>query len=571
MTEGIQRRLAAIMATDVVGYSRLMGEDEAGTLGNLKAVQSELLQPKIAAHNGRVVKLLGDGMLAEFPSVVEAVKCGIEIQQALEDREAEKPDENRITLRIGVHLGDIIVDGTDIYGDGVNLAARLERIAAPGGICVTSIVHQSLGKKTGSLFADAGHQKLKNIERPVHVYRWPADLALSEAFPQSNNRYGPRKTLMVPPLKFAGDDDAGFLAEGLREGLLNNLNKQTAIDVIRDRQASETQAAFVLEGSVRARGERIRLAFSLVETSNNRQIWSEQYDRSSGDVFELEDEVSRIVSAVVRVRLKDAQFDRLRNTKDEQLAVEDLLDKAAAFFTHGPGENKTVEATLRVALSREPDNSMANAMLAFCLYREFEFSPMDLSDEDKKVIDRLAEKAVMLQADNYFAHFIVSLVAQDLHGMFERAKLHAEAALQVNPEFLPAQGMVSIAECHIGDLESGITSLMQVSDTDRQDPHRPRYQRELALAHFMRDDIETAAGLLEQLVEFEPSFDRNRLIHSAVLATRGEITNAQSIVSGLHRNYPDLSLANKRMTWIGRADAADKFEDAMAVCFGEAS
>ena len=563
----MERRLAAIMATDVVGYSRLMGEDEAGTLERLKALQNELMQPKITAHNGRIVKLLGDGILVEFPSVVEAVECSIEIQKALEDREAEKSVENRITLRIGVHLGDIIVDGTDIYGDGVNLAARLERLAAPGGICVTSVVHQSLGKKIGSQFVNAGRRKLKNIERPVHVYRWPAGLALSEAFPQSNRRYGPKKTLTVPPLKYAGDDDAEFLAEGLREGLLNNLSKQTAIKVVR--QDPDLQAAFVLEGSVRARGERIRLAFSLVETSNNSQIWSEHFDRRSGDVFELEDEVSRIVSAVVRVRLKEAQFERLRDTNDEELSVDDLLDKAAAFFTHGPGENKTVEATLRVALSREPDNPMTNAMLAFCLYREFEFTPMNLPDEDKAAIDALAEKAVTLQSDNYFAHFIASLVAQDLHGMFKRAKLHAESALQVNPQFLPAQGMVSIAECHIGDLESGITSLTEVFNIDRQDPHWPRYQRELALAHYMRNDIETSAGLLEQLVETEPGLDRNKLIYAAVLATRGKISDAHAIVRGLLRNCPQLSLTSRRMTWIGRADAAKKFEDAMTVCLGE--
>lgn len=566
----MERRLAAILAADVVGYSRLMAEDETLTFERLTQIRKETVQPEIDAHNGRVVKLMGDGLLAEFPSVVNAVECGLKIQAAVGAREAEIPDDRRIRLRIGVNLGDIIVDGADIYGDGVNLAARLEGLAAPGGICISATVHQNLGKQIGSLFADSGDRKVKNMERPVRVFRWPSDQALSGSTVQSLGSAGSQKTLIVPPIIHSGDADTEFLAESLRDGLLNSINKQSAIRVIREPNESDVQAAYILEGSVRGRGNRVRLTFRLVDTADKKQIWSERYDRQSGDVFELEDEVSGKVSAVVRVKLKLAQFERLRGSSDADLSVPDLLDKAAAFFNHGLGNNETIEATLKTALSRDPENSMAHAMLAFCLHREFDFSPIDPTLEEKAAIDELVQRAVKLQSNSYFAHFVASLVAQDLYGAFERSRRHAEAALQTNPELLPAQGMLAIAEIHIGDLDAGIASLTQAFDVDHQDPHRPRHQRELATAHFMAGDLEKSAEMIGLLVESEPGLDRNKLVYATILAAQGKTADACALIQGMRQRHPELSMARKRHSWIGEPDAAARFETFAAIALDPA-
>jgi adenylate cyclase len=290
----LERRLAAILAADVVGYSRLMGEDEAGTLERLKSLRRELVQPRIAERGGRIVKLMGDGLLAEFPSVVEAVLCAVEIQHAMPGREAAVAEEQRITLRIGVNLGDVIVEGSDIYGDGVNVAARLEALADPGGVCLSGPAFDTVDGKLDAAFEDIGEQTMKNIAKPVRVYR------LRSASPQEAP---PRQPAGSPPLpdkpsiavlpftNMSGDPEQEYFSDGITEDIITELSRFSSLFVVARnstfsykgrsvdirRIARELGVRYVLEGSIRRAGGRVRITAQLIDSSSGNHIWAERY------------------------------------------------------------------------------------------------------------------------------------------------------------------------------------------------------------------------------------------------------------------------------------------------------
>jgi DNA-binding winged helix-turn-helix (wHTH) protein/TolB-like protein/Flp pilus assembly protein TadD len=371
-------------------------------------------------------------------------------------------------------------------------------------------------------------------------------------------------SLVVREFEVDGDVKADFLAKGLRVYLHNSFSRHSTIEVIREPFPSRGRAEFALEGSVRGHGGSLRLTFSLIDRASNSQIWSERFDRSSEDLFELEEEIGRAVSAAVRVKLKDVEFERLKDSVNEELSVADLLNKAAAYFVHGPGSNEVIEAALRTAFEREPNDSMTVAMLSHCLWRGFEFSPLALPETSKKEITDLAVRAVELNAESYFTHLIAAITAQDVLGDFERALRHAQAALEINPDLIGAHGMVGIAKCHLGDPDAGVAKLQQILDTGREDPHRFRHQRELAIASFIAGDLDRATDVIWQLVESEPQMDRNRLIQAALLWLRGDCDDAVAAGRRLRDTYSDLTTLTKRPVWIGQAAAAERFEKAIS-------
>ena len=370
-------------------------------------------------------------------------------------------------------------------------------------------------------------------------------------------------SLAVREFAVDGDEKADFLANGLRVYLNNSFSRHATIDVVRETSSSQSRAQFALEGAVRGRAGSFRLTFSLIDRASASQIWSERFDRASEDLFELEEEIGRAVSAAVRVKLKDVEFERLRDSVDEDLSVADLLNKGAAFFVRGPGGNDVIEAALRLALSREPDNSMTVAMLSHCLWRGHEFSPLALPAQAKEEIVDLAVRAVDLNAESYFTHLIAAITAQDASGDFERALHHAHAALGINPDLLGAHGMVGIAKCHLGDPHSGVAVLQQILDSGREDPHRFRHQRELAIAHFVAGDIDRAVEVIGRLVQSEPQMDRNRPIQAALLWLRGESKLAAAAGDQVRAKYDSLSTVTRRTFWVGQADAAAQIDEAL--------
>jgi TolB-like protein len=351
--ERVERRLAAILAADIAGYSRLMGQDEAGTLARLRTHRRELIDPKIAEHKGRIVKTTGDGMLIEFPSVVEAVACAVAVQLGMAERNAGTPEKQRIVFRVGVNLGDIIVEDDDIHGDGVNVAARLEGLAEPGGVCVSGIVHDQVRDKLDLTFDDIGEQALKNIARPVHVFRVVAE---QKPMPKPAALPLPDKPsiAVLPFQNMSGDLEQEYFADGMVEEIITALSRIRWLFVIARNSSfaykgkspdvkqvgRELGVRYVLEGSVRKAGNRVRITGQLIDTKTGTHIWVDRFDGALDDIFELQDTVAGSVAGVIGPTLQAAEMHRSSDRATNDLTAYDLYLRALAPIRSGEWEKE---------------------------------------------------------------------------------------------------------------------------------------------------------------------------------------------------------------------------------------
>ena len=379
------RRLAAILAADVAGYSRLIGADEGGTLQALRAIRAELIDPTIAAHNGRLVKTTGDGLLVEFSSVVDALRCAGEVQGGMTDRNTTVPADKRIEFRIGINVGDIVVEDGDIFGDGVNVAARLEGLAEPGGICVSVRVQEDAAGKLDLAFEDLGEQALKNIARPVRAYRVGTG-SVSATAPESPALALPEKPsiAVLPFANMSGDPEQEYFADGMVEEIITSLSrirwlfviarnssftyKGQSIDV--KQVGRELGVRYLLEGSVRKGGNRVRITAQLVDTFTGTHLWADRFDGSLEDVFDLQDKVSSSVAGVIEPALRAAEIQRSSHRPTQDLTAYDLylraLSEAASF------ENDRLRRALEFlgqAIERDPRYGPALALAALCHQR----------------------------------------------------------------------------------------------------------------------------------------------------------------------------------------------------------
>jgi len=381
----VERRLAAIMAGDIVGYSRLMGIDEEGTLRQLKAHRKELIDPKITEHRGRIVKTTGDGMLVEFVSVVDAVRYAVDVQRGMAERNANVASNRRIEFRIGINVGDIISDENDIYGDGVNVAARLEALAEPGGILVSRNVHDQVCDKLSFGFEDLGEQTVKNITRPIGVHR--VSLAETQTSAAAASKFetagSNRPSIAVLPFaNMSGDQEQEYFADGISEDLITGLSKLrwffviarnssftykgAAVDV--KRVARELGVRYVLEGSVRKGGNRVRITAQLIDAATNNHIWADRYDGDLTDIFELQDEITKKVVAAIEPKLLEAEGIRSQNRSPEDIGAWDMVMQANSLFWRlTKDEGEAAIAMLRRAVERYPNYAPAHSMLAFML------------------------------------------------------------------------------------------------------------------------------------------------------------------------------------------------------------
>ena len=329
--ERINRRLAAVLAADVVGYSRLMEADEAGTLAALKRHREAIFDPAVIAHNGRIVKLIGDGVIAEFGSVVDAVNCALSVQRSgasTPDRSATQPT---IVVRIGINLGDVIIEGNDIYGDGVNIAARLEPLAEPGGICVSSIVNESVGNRIDVRFQDSGDINVKNIDRPIRIWKWqpgatiPTTPRSRAAKPEPN---AAASIAVLPFTNMSGDPEQEYFSDGISEDIITDLSKIAGLTVIARNSSftfkgrsvdirevgKELGVRSVLEGSIRRASNRVRITAQLIDATNGAHLWADRYDRDLTDIFEVQDDVTRRIVDALKVTLSPAENTRLADS-----------------------------------------------------------------------------------------------------------------------------------------------------------------------------------------------------------------------------------------------------------------
>ncbi|MFQ5954960.1 MAG: adenylate/guanylate cyclase domain-containing protein, partial [Kiloniellales bacterium] len=379
--ENTRRRLAAILSADVVGYSRLMGEDEAGTLAALKTHRKEIVDPKIAEHRGRVVKLMGDGMLVEFASAVEATQCAVEIQRAMAQRNAAVPKDRRVEFRIGINLGDIIVDGDDIHGDGVNVAARLEALAEPGGICIPRDLRNQVRDKLSVTFEDMGEVEVKNIARPIRVFRVDhTPLPSRDSQPGAGGTAAalPDKPsiAVLPFLNMSGDPEQEYFSDGLSEDIITELSRFRHLFVISRNSAfvykgKSTKARdvakdlgvqYVVEGSVRKAGNRVRVTAQLIEAEADRHVWAERYDRDLEDIFAVQDEITTAIVATLPGRIEAASQERAERKLPENLAAHEFV-MAGKTLHHrsNPKDNEEALRLLDRAIELDPKYAHAHA------------------------------------------------------------------------------------------------------------------------------------------------------------------------------------------------------------------
>src|SRR5215469_1371277 len=380
----VERRLAAILAGDVAGYSRLMGADEEGTLLRLNTHRREFLEPKIAEHRGRIVKRTGDGVLIEFASVVDATRCAVEIQRGMVERNASVPEDKRIELRIGIHIGDVIIEDGDIFGDGVNIAARLESSAEPGGICISDDVYRQVYGKLDANFQDAGEHELKNIARPVRIYQL-----------QTSNREMKAPALALPnkpsiavlPFQnMSGDPEQDYFCDGMVEDIITGLSrirwlfviarnttftyKGKAVDV--KQIGRELGVRYVLEGSVRKAGDRVRITGQLIDAAIGTHVWAERYDRKFDDIFALQDELTLSVVGAIEPSLRLAEIERVKRKRPDSLDAYDLVLQAQPDVYSGMPDRATKALPLlERALALNADYALAHAFAAMSYHNRF--------------------------------------------------------------------------------------------------------------------------------------------------------------------------------------------------------
>src|SRR5262249_124598 len=495
----MEHRLAAIVAADMVGYSRLMEVDERGTLARLRTHRIELIDPGIGRSNGRIIKTTGDGLLVEFQSVADAVRASIEIQERMRRRNSDVPADRRIEFRIGINLGDIIFEDGDVFGDGVNIAARIEQLAEVGGICVTAAVHNQVEGRLEAAFEDLGEKPLKNISRPVRVYRVLTDAAAPAAGGKSthNTAVGRPSIGVLPFANMSGDPEQEFFADGLTEDILTELSRRRELFVIsrtssfvyKGKSASMPEVAqklgarYLVEGSVRKAADRVRITVQLIDTATDGHIWAERYDRQLDDIFAVQDEITTAIVATLPGRLEAAQQDQLVRMKPSSMAAYECA-LAAKVLHHKSRREDNIEALVLIdrALALDPDYAHAHAWRGCILGQAYSNGwAKDREATFKEVMIEL-DRAIALDDNDADVHRIlaaVSIVRND----FTRARYHQDRALALNPNYDLVVVQMGELFTWLGQAEEGAAWIRKAM---KLNPHHPaRFWSHLGKAHFV--------------------------------------------------------------------------------------
>jgi len=505
--ERVQRRLVAILAADVVGYSRLMGEDEAGTLAVLKARRKQILEPLVGKHQGRVFKLTGDGALVQFSSAVDAVACAIDLQQAMAAANTGQPEKRQIVLRIGINLGDVIVEGADLFGDGVNIAARLEAVAEPGCILVSGAAYDQIKNKISAAFDDLGPQSLRNIQDPVRAYRVadtpPATLtALTSSSPKAS-------IAVLPFVNMSGDPSQDYFSDGITEDIITELARFRQLHVLARnssfryrgqnvdvvRVGRELGARYLVEGSVRRIGNRIRIVAQLVETEAGRHIWAERYDRDQEELFAVQDEVVRTIVATLAGRVVAQDTERARRKPPASLVAYDYVLKGDALPLSDPQSDRQARELFEKAIELDPEYAKAYALLASSHCRLW---LNDTSDSNAH-LDRafeLAKKGLAADSNESTCHSCLGWVHQ-LKGAYDLAEHHYLKAFELNPN--RAQVAAGLADLNIA-LGKPEEALERFRQAKRIDPYFDPswYWPMVGVAHFVAEHFDDAIAALNR-------------------------------------------------------------------------
>ncbi len=559
----MERRLAAILAADVVGYSRMIRADEEGTLLALRALREDLIDPKIATHHGRIVKLMGDGILAEFGSVVDAVTCSAELQQAMVAHNADRPEAQRIVFRVGVNLGDVVIDGDDIQGDGVNVAARLEALAEPGGICVSGAVHEQVRDRLDLFFEDIGDQEVKNIDRPVRVWKWSAScpaLAPSSGTVQNAPLSSERPAIAVLPFdNMSGDSEQEYFADGMTEDIITELSKFRWLTVIARNstfvyrgQATDVQqvardlgVGYVLEGSVRKAGERVRITAQLIDGPTNEHIWAQRYDRQLQDIFDLQDEMTHTIVGMIEPELANRERERVRTKPTEDMNAWELYQRGLWHrWRFTPSDIIKAHELFDEAISRDPDFAAAYAHRAWTIYVEI-------------MINLAKDRAAAVAAGTSDARRAVELNDRDplsfcAYGFiltvgheFAAAVQNYRRSLDLNPSFAAAYYGLSLSLA-FADTEHDEEALQAARTAERLSPNDPLMWTFLNIQGMVlarAGDYEAAREAFLRASQFPNKLFWVPLGMSVCLWELGEKEKARDIIATAQNDYPGLSIA----------------------------
>ena len=560
----VERRLAAILAADVAGYSRLMGADEEGTLAALKAIRRELADPKVKEHRGRIVKTTGDGLLVEFPSVVDAVRCAVEVQEGMAERNAEVAGEKRIEFRIGINLGDIIRDGRDIYGDGVNVAARLEALAELGGIWVSRVVHDQVRDKLDLAFEDLGEQQVKNIARPVHVWRirLGAKPALSASAPLA---LPDKPSIAVLPFQnMTGDPEQEYFVDGVVEEITTAISrlpwlfviarnssftyKGRAVDV--KQAARELGVRYVLEGSVRKGGDKVRITGQLIDTASGAHIWADRFDGALDDIFELQDHVASGVVGAIEPKLRSAEIERAIRKPTESLDAYDLYLRALAEFRKWTPEGwREVIDLLRRALAIDPRYAPAAGLFAWCRVLQLtNRATASQSEEDLAEGVRFARRAIEAGKEDPDALWMGGWTILTIGGDRATGLSAIEDALSLNPNSALAWCLFGWAQSFHNRLAPATEALERAMRLSPLDPLRWAFYGGLAHTHFAAGHHDAAIEWADRALNAQPRMPAVVAIKAAACAHLDRVEHAGACVRRFCELRPGATIGNVRAT-----------------------
>jgi TolB-like protein/class 3 adenylate cyclase len=546
-TERVERKLAALLAADVAGYSRLMGADEEGTLARLKAHRRELIDPKVAEHRGRIVKTTGDGLLVEFASPVEAVRCAGEIQKAMREREGSLPADQRIEIRVGINLGDVIIDEDDVYGDGVNIAARLEGLADPGGVVISSAVFEQVRDRVPDSFEDLGDQQVKNIARPVRVYRMATEHCGEAATGPAPLPLPDKPSIAVLPFaNMSGDPEQEYFADGMVEEIITALSwirwlfviarnssftyKGQAVDV--RRVGSELGVRYVLEGSVRKAASRVRITAQLIEAKTGTHLWADRFDGSLEDVFDLQDKVASSVAGVIEPALQAAETLRSAGRPTDDLTAYDLYLRAAAMFLSSAMQIPAALRLLEQAIARDPHYGPALAWAAVCCVRLcMDGRSEDLEADSRKGAD-FARRALQVAGDDpgILANAAMALAyfGEDIGAMIALI----DHALALHPSFARGWHISGILRHWAGQTNISIEHV-EVSLRLSPRAQTSTAHQVIGANHFLSRRFDQAVPKLLLAIQYDPNYPPSYRWLAACYAHMGRLDEARNIVKRL--------------------------------------
>lgn len=553
----MQRKLAAILALDVVGYSRLMGSNEEGTLQRLKQLFGGVIRPAVTKRQGRIVKIMGDGLLAEFPSAVECVKCAIEVQSAVSSMDSDLPDDQRIHLRMGINMGDIIIQGTDIYGDGVNLAARLETVAHPGGVCIADATYQAVRDKLSETFIDGGEKELKNISRPVRVWHWHTGEIDAPELPEPKiPQVGKSSLAMLPLENMSSKEELTYLADGLTEDIITMLARLPGFLVIARNSSfaykgtspdirqvgRELGVSYVVEGSLRPVGKNIRVTVQLIEAETGNHLWADKFDRPADQIDEMQDEITLGIATRLEPELAKAEVQRIRKRGESNVDAWGYYNQAAGILSvKGWHKSTFVEANqlLQKAIKLDPEFALAHAYLSLIMALGHMFGLSPDGQNDKKLAVEMADKALLMDNNDSSVLGFAGCALSDV-GLVDRGAGILQRAIDSDPSNPQAWVALGTAMLRSGKARTGVKYLKHGMRISPHDNRLSFWGTSLAYALFRLRQYSKALDEARLACQRDDSNYMARVVLALILINQENVSEAKQAIVEATRLRPDL-------------------------------